>query len=183
MSSIMSSSQSSTDVPVSTLSIEASAQPLLQQQHAVAFNLPPSIESTLNSNKSSANFVSLSSEQVLLGNPSSSAGEYSLLTSSEPTQSDFAMDTIASFHPVVKSFLIGSISGTCSTVIFQPLDLVKTRLQHPVGQSNGMVAIVGSIVRNENLLGLWRGMTPVRLFVCLHFYMFKHLEPKPIKLS
>ena len=34
--------------------------------------------------------------------------------------------------PVVKSFLAGSFSGTCSTIIFQPLDLVKTRLQSPV---------------------------------------------------
>lgn len=32
-------------------------------------------------------------------------------------------------HPVIKAFLCGSISGTCSTLLFQPLDLLKTRLQ------------------------------------------------------
>lgn len=32
-------------------------------------------------------------------------------------------------QPVIKAFLCGSISGTCSTVLFQPLDLLKTRLQ------------------------------------------------------
>jgi len=36
-----------------------------------------------------------------------------------------------SSHPVVKSFLSGSFSGFCSTVLFQPFDLIKTRLQEP----------------------------------------------------
>ncbi|ERE75420.1 solute carrier family 25 member 38-like protein [Cricetulus griseus] len=35
----------------------------------------------------------------------------------------------AQLHPVIKAFLCGSISGTCSTLLFQPLDLLKTRLQ------------------------------------------------------
>ena len=34
--------------------------------------------------------------------------------------------------PVVKSFLAGSLSGTCSTLLFQPLDLVKTRVQSSI---------------------------------------------------
>ena len=34
--------------------------------------------------------------------------------------------------PLLKSFLVGTFSGTCSTVLFQPLDLVKTRLQTPI---------------------------------------------------
>uniref|UniRef100_A0A0L8FT75 Uncharacterized protein n=3 Tax=Octopus bimaculoides TaxID=37653 RepID=A0A0L8FT75_OCTBM len=33
---------------------------------------------------------------------------------------------------IIKSFLAGSLSGTCSALLFQPLDLVKTRLQSPV---------------------------------------------------
>ena len=32
-------------------------------------------------------------------------------------------------NPVFKAFVAGSLSGTCSTVLFQPLDLVKTRIQ------------------------------------------------------
>lgn len=35
------------------------------------------------------------------------------------------------YHPVLKAFLAGSFSGTFSTILFQPLDLVKTRLQNP----------------------------------------------------
>lgn len=34
------------------------------------------------------------------------------------------------YHPVLKAFLAGSFSGTFSTILFQPLDLVKTRLQN-----------------------------------------------------
>ncbi|KAL0278368.1 UNVERIFIED_CONTAM: hypothetical protein PYX00_000204 [Menopon gallinae] len=68
-------------------------------------------------------------------------------------------------NPVFKSFLAGSISGTCSTVIFQPLDLLKTRLQISLtaigpGQSAGLVPLVTNIVQHEQLFGLWKGMTP-----------------------
>lgn len=66
--------------------------------------------------------------------------------------------------PVVKSFLAGSLSGTCSTILFQPLDLVKTRLQSPIatGQAtpSGMVTVVTNVVRNEKFLGLWKGLFP-----------------------
>ncbi|XP_012215578.1 mitochondrial glycine transporter-like isoform X1 [Linepithema humile] len=68
-------------------------------------------------------------------------------------------------YPILKSFLAGSFSGTFSTILFQPLDLVKTRLQNrvnvPVGSSkNGMLRTVSHIVQKENVFGLWRGMTP-----------------------
>ncbi|CAH0563972.1 unnamed protein product [Brassicogethes aeneus] len=70
-------------------------------------------------------------------------------------------------YPVVKSFLAGSFSGTFSTVLFQPLDLVKTRLQNPtpalINGRNGtlsMVAIFSNILQQEQLRGLWRGMVP-----------------------
>ncbi|XP_021938650.1 solute carrier family 25 member 38-A-like isoform X2 [Zootermopsis nevadensis] len=77
------------------------------------------------------------------------------------------MDVITNY-PVLKSFLVGSFSGTFSTIIFQPLDLVKTRLQNPTpkafgarpGQSCGMTAIIGHILQKEHVFGLWRGMTP-----------------------
>lgn len=65
--------------------------------------------------------------------------------------------------PVIKSFLAGSVSGTCSALLFQPLDLVKTRVQssinvgsHPVG----MVTVFANVVQQERLIGLWRGLVP-----------------------
>ncbi|XP_078515312.1 mitochondrial glycine transporter isoform X2 [Lissotriton helveticus] len=69
----------------------------------------------------------------------------------------------AQMHPVLKSFVCGSLSGTCSTLLFQPLDLVKTRLQtlRPPGNGKlGMVALFLKVVRTESLLGLWKGASP-----------------------
>ncbi|XP_004708731.1 mitochondrial glycine transporter isoform X1 [Echinops telfairi] len=68
-------------------------------------------------------------------------------------------------HPAIKAFVCGSISGTCSTVLFQPLDLLKTRLQaaQPAAQGPrrvGAFALLLTVVRTESLLGLWKGMSP-----------------------
>lgn len=83
-----------------------------------------------------------------------SAPEASMSPSFEPAQ----------MHPVLKSFVCGSLSGTCSTLLFQPLDLVKTRLQtlRPSvnGSKLGMVALFLKVVRTERLLGLWKGASP-----------------------
>ncbi|XP_025050145.1 mitochondrial glycine transporter isoform X3 [Alligator sinensis] len=70
-----------------------------------------------------------------------------------------------SMHPVLKAFVCGSISGTCSTLLFQPLDLIKTRLQTLQPSINGshrvgMVALLFRVVRTESLLGLWKGASP-----------------------
>ncbi|XP_073995790.1 mitochondrial glycine transporter-like isoform X2 [Rhodnius prolixus] len=68
--------------------------------------------------------------------------------------------------PVLKAFLAGSLSGTFSTVLFQPLDLVKTRLQNaPISnasgpQTAGMLHMMNNILRKEHMSGLWKGMTP-----------------------
>ncbi|XP_031150979.1 mitochondrial glycine transporter A-like [Sander lucioperca] len=69
-------------------------------------------------------------------------------------------------HPAIKAFMCGSVSGTCSTLLFQPLDLVKTRLQtlqsgmQPGSGRVGMMTVVLSVVRTERLLGLWKGVSP-----------------------
>lgn len=76
-------------------------------------------------------------------------------------------------NPVMKSFLVGSFSGTCSTILFQPLDLVKTRLQQTVvlrttpnsvapfnQHSTSMFSVMRQVVLNEHFTALWRGITP-----------------------
>ncbi|XP_075973780.1 mitochondrial glycine transporter B-like isoform X2 [Anticarsia gemmatalis] len=83
---------------------------------------------------------------------------------------NFVLSDFLTYHPVFKAFLAGSFSGTFSTILFQPLDLVKTRLQNP-GQhvvaaavnsriQPGMMTIFSNIVRQEHVVGLWRGMVP-----------------------
>jgi len=87
-------------------------------------------------------------------------------------------------NPVFKAFLAGSFSGTCSTVLFQPLDLVKTRIQQqgskislPSAQvvpaalpaaaaaattspSMGMFTVARQVLQTEHVAGLWRGILP-----------------------
>ncbi|CAH1984679.1 unnamed protein product [Acanthoscelides obtectus] len=73
---------------------------------------------------------------------------------------------ITSYHPILKAFLAGSFSGTFSTILFQPLDLVKTRLQNTsstVISRHGTVSMVSTltnILQQEHITGLWRGMVP-----------------------
>nr|CAH7769329.1 unnamed protein product [Callosobruchus chinensis] len=73
---------------------------------------------------------------------------------------------ITSHHPILKAFLAGSFSGTFSTILFQPLDLVKTRLQNPTSTvisrhgTVSMVSTFANILQQEQISGLWRGMVP-----------------------
>ncbi|CAB3224371.1 unnamed protein product [Arctia plantaginis] len=86
------------------------------------------------------------------------------------TPPDLKNSTDKDYHPVFKAFLAGSFSGTFSTILFQPLDLVKTRLQnssqHVVAAAvnsriqPGMITIFSNIIRQEHIIGLWRGMVP-----------------------
>ncbi|XP_041363304.1 mitochondrial glycine transporter-like isoform X2 [Gigantopelta aegis] len=100
--------------------------------------------------------------------------------------------TLAS--PLVKSFIAGSVSGTCSTLLFQPLDLIKTRVQNSVilGPRLGMLAVATSVVKRDHVLGLWRGLVPSILrcvpgvgiyFSTLHFLRsnFGSVDPRPIE--
>jgi len=77
---------------------------------------------------------------------------------------------------VSKAFVAGALSGTISTVLFQPLDLIKTRVQLQASsaqqslikggadaicvRSHGIVQITYNIIRTDGTFGLWRGMTP-----------------------
>ncbi|XP_055763447.1 mitochondrial glycine transporter B-like isoform X3 [Salvelinus fontinalis] len=73
---------------------------------------------------------------------------------------------LALAHPALKAFMCGSLSGTCSTLLFQPLDLVKTRLQtlqnnmKPGAPKVGMMTELVQVIRTESFLGLWKGVSP-----------------------
>jgi len=62
-------------------------------------------------------------------------------------------------NPVMKAFLAGSLSGTCSTLLFQPLDLVKTRVQQ-TGPGTSLVRVISTVVSQDSVRGLWRGLVP-----------------------
>ncbi|XP_069023678.1 mitochondrial glycine transporter B isoform X2 [Embiotoca jacksoni] len=72
----------------------------------------------------------------------------------------------AAAHPALKAFMCGSLSGTCSTLLFQPLDLVKTRLQtlqnnaKPGAPKVGMFAVFINVIKTENFFSLWKGVSP-----------------------
>ena len=77
------------------------------------------------------------------------------------------MEKYITLNPVIKSFLAGSASGTCSSLFFQPLDLVKTRLQQNMAQQQqprlgGSIAVVRSVVTGSErgILALWTGLVP-----------------------
>jgi len=69
------------------------------------------------------------------------------------------LDLAAGMSPMVKAFLAGSMSGTCSTLLFQPLDVVKTRLQSSATRSS-MFGEASAVMTAEGLRGLWRGVLP-----------------------
>ena len=66
-------------------------------------------------------------------------------------------------NSVMKAFLARSLSGTCSTVLFQPLDLVKTRLQTNIQLGSATVGMTGAfrqIVHTDHVVGLWKVLSP-----------------------
>ncbi|XP_041789786.1 mitochondrial glycine transporter B-like isoform X2 [Chelmon rostratus] len=77
-----------------------------------------------------------------------------------------APGSLGKAHPALKAFMCGSLSGTCSTLLFQPLDLVKTRLQtlqnnaKPGAPRVGMCTVFINVIRTENFFSLWKGVSP-----------------------
>ncbi|KAL1453086.1 hypothetical protein WDU94_007261 [Cyamophila willieti] len=68
---------------------------------------------------------------------------------------------------IVHALISGSVSGTVSTFLLQPLDVIKTRLQshHDRNKSSqgkriGVVKITRNIIMEEKVITLWRGLTP-----------------------
>ncbi|KAH9921546.1 solute carrier family 25 member 38 [Epithele typhae] len=71
---------------------------------------------------------------------------------------------------VSQHLLSGALSGFASTIILQPFDLLKTRIQQPdqlnklrlsplAPQSTFIFRTARDIVQNDGLVGLWRGTT------------------------
>ena len=59
---------------------------------------------------------------------------------------------------VLNSFIAGAFSGTCSTILLQPLDLIKTRVQQ--SPKSSLRSISRDIIKTEGVRGFWTGVTP-----------------------
>jgi len=62
-------------------------------------------------------------------------------------------------------FVAAMISGLVTTIASMPVDIVKTRLQNQkfvngVPEYKGVVDVFGRLVKNEGVLGLWKGFFP-----------------------
>lgn len=80
-------------------------------------------------------------------------------------------------HPI-DGFLLGSISGAVGATVVYPIDLVKTRMQNQRSKVVGELLYKNSIdcfkkvIKNEGVLGLYRGLGPqlvVRILVAVSF--------------
>ena len=59
---------------------------------------------------------------------------------------------------VLTSFLAGALSGSCTTVLLQPFDLIKTRVQQSPHSSVWSQARL--VLHTDGPLGFWTGVTP-----------------------
>ncbi|KAF8840652.1 mitochondrial carrier [Paxillus ammoniavirescens] len=63
--------------------------------------------------------------------------------------------------PFIANFAAGAIAGVSEILTFYPLDVVKTRMQLETGKAkHGMVGTLTSIVREEGMGRLYRGLVP-----------------------
>ncbi|KIK55712.1 hypothetical protein GYMLUDRAFT_47671 [Collybiopsis luxurians FD-317 M1] len=62
--------------------------------------------------------------------------------------------------PFVANFAAGAIAGVSEILTFYPLDVVKTRMQLSTQKSQGLVGSFKSIVREEGVGRLYRGLVP-----------------------
>lgn len=106
---------------------------------------------------------------------------------------------MSSNHPfksakLCKTAAAGAVSGCFSSVIFQPLDLIKTRLQiQPIqlarmgtGPSlvalrlNADITLIRSLIFKSNVVGMWKGLTPSLMRtvpgVGLYFTVLEYLK-------
>ncbi|KAG8734810.1 hypothetical protein FRC10_011404 [Ceratobasidium sp. 414] len=54
----------------------------------------------------------------------------------------------------------GAMSGLCSSLALQPLDLLKTRLQQGARGLGGIFTIARNVIAQNGVIGLWRGTAP-----------------------
>ena len=76
--------------------------------------------------------------------------------------------------------IAGLVAGFASTVVFYPLELIKTRMQVDESRNGAYRTILGSfqrVVKQEGVAGLYKGLTPAVLASCGswggYFYLYE----------
>jgi len=76
--------------------------------------------------------------------------------------------------------IAGLVAGFASTVVFYPLELIKTRMQVDESRNGSYRTILGSfhrVVKTEGVAGLYKGLTPAVLASCGswggYFYLYE----------
>ncbi len=79
---------------------------------------------------------------------------------------------------LARKILAGSLSGGIATLITNPMELIKTRLQSNSAQG-GALAVVRKVVAADGITGLWKGTMPsaVRFSFCAWFWCAKFWYP------
>ncbi|KAJ3571324.1 hypothetical protein NP233_g3824 [Leucocoprinus birnbaumii] len=62
--------------------------------------------------------------------------------------------------PFIANFAAGAIAGISEILTFYPLDVVKTRMQLDTGKSKGLGGTFSSIIKEEGVGRLYRGLVP-----------------------
>lgn len=74
-----------------------------------------------------------------------------------------------SIPPYMKAFS-GSFGGVVEACFLQPIDVIKTRLQlDRAGSYKGIVHCGTTIVKNEGVRALWKGLTPFGTHLTLKY--------------
>jgi len=60
--------------------------------------------------------------------------------------------------PVLQNLAAGAFAGTCSTLVNNPLDTIKTRMQKQ-GQDKGSIEVIRGIYRDGGLRAYWAGVS------------------------
>ncbi|XP_025198921.1 mitochondrial glycine transporter B-like [Melanaphis sacchari] len=77
------------------------------------------------------------------------------------SNNNIRVNTFVHNHPILKSFIAGSMSGLFSTVVFQPFDVIKTVLQNPRNDKKlGIINATKSVWQQDHFYGFWRGLSP-----------------------
>ncbi|CDZ98674.1 mitochondrial carrier [Phaffia rhodozyma] len=90
------------------------------------------------------------------------------------------MPTISKTSSAADHLLSGAVSGLASSVLLQPLDLLKTRIQQQGHSSRKTWEVTKNVIRDGGVLGLWRGTAPTIVRnvpgVAVYFYTLSEIR-------